>query len=83
MQKGPTRQERIRLAKVMEHQAICEVSPRWLQFPQTARLVGGVPMMIVNVMTTNSDDQDKKLCELVLSKSDLLQILARIEVKNY
>lgn len=84
MNKGrdPTRQQRVRLANVMENRAICEVSSRWLQFSETATLVGGEPLLFVNVMTLNSDDQEKKICQLVLSKDDLQQILSRVVLKG-
>lgn len=79
---GPTRQQRVRLANVMERKAVCEVSSRWLQFPETAQTVYDAPLMIIDVMTLNGDDQEKKICQLVLSKDDLLQILSRIDVKD-
>jgi hypothetical protein len=79
---GPTRQQRVTLANVMERKAVCVVSSRWLQFPPTAQMVYDAPFMIVDVMTMNSDDQEKKICQLVLSKEDLLQILSRIDIKE-
>jgi hypothetical protein len=84
MSKGqdPTRQQRVRLANVMENRAICEVSSRWLQFSESATLVGGEPLLFVDVMTLNSDDQEKKICQLVLSKDELQLILGRVAVKN-
>jgi hypothetical protein len=78
----PTQQQRVTLANVMEGKAVCVVSSRWLQFPQTATMVYDAPFMFVDVMTMNSDDQEKKICQLVLSKDDLLQILNRIEIKE-
>ncbi|MFZ6761033.1 hypothetical protein ACO0K9_27850 [Undibacterium sp. Ji50W] len=78
----PTRSERVRLAKVMEHKAECQVTSRWLQFPQNAQTVGGASFMFVDVMTLNCDDQEKKICQLILTKEDLLDILKRIDVKN-
>jgi hypothetical protein len=66
----------------MEGKAVCVVSSRWLQFPQTATMVYDAPFMFVDVMTMNCDDQQKKICQLVLSKDDVLQILNRIDVKE-
>lgn len=34
------------------------------------------------VMTRNVDDVERKICELVLTKEDLLQILERLPVKG-
>jgi hypothetical protein len=78
----PTRRERVRLAKIMEHKAECQVSSRWLQFPQTAQAVDGASFMFVDVMTSNGDDHEKKICQLILTKEDLLEILKRIQVPN-
>ena len=79
---GPTRSERVRLATIMEHRAECQVSSRWLQFPQNAQTVGGASFMSVDVMTMNGDEQERKICQLVLTKEDLLEILSRIQVRN-
>lgn len=84
-QKHPPVSERLRLADVMEGKATCQVSGRWLQFPEKAQTVGNgygtASFMFVDVMTKNSDDVEKKICELVLTKEDLLDILKRITVK--
>jgi len=79
---GPTRSERVRLATVMEHRAECQVSSRWLQFPQSGQTVGGASFMFVDVMTLNGDEQEKKICQLVLTKKDLREILNRIDVRD-
>lgn len=79
---GPTRRERMRLATIMEHKAECQVSSRWLQFPQSAQTVGDASFMFVDVMTLTGNEQEKKLCQLVLTKEDLLDILERIEVRD-
>jgi hypothetical protein len=36
--------------------------------------------MIVDVMSTNAEGKHRKLCELVLAREDLLQILNRMPV---
>ena len=79
---GPTRSERVRMATIMEHRAECQVSSRWLQFPQSAQTVGGASFMFVDVMTLNGEEQEKKICQLVLTKEDLREILNRINVRD-
>lgn len=79
---GSTRTERVRLANIMEHKAECQVSSRWLQFPQVAQKVGHESFMSVNVMTLDSDEKEKKICQLILTKEDLLQILSRIGIRD-
>lgn len=57
----------------------CEVSERWLQFPDEIsdeRYIG------VDVMTNGSDNNPKKLCELVVSKEDLIRAINSIEIKK-
>lgn len=77
-----TRSERVHLANIMEHKAECQVSSRWLQFPQTAQTVGGASFMFVDVMTMNGDEQEKKICQLILTKEDLIEILNRIDIRD-
>ena len=60
----------------------CQVSGRWLQFPETATVVGGKGFMFVDVMTLGSDEQPRKLCEMVLAKEYLVAMLAKIETNK-
>ncbi|NPT44860.1 hypothetical protein GNZ12_26795 [Paraburkholderia sp. 1N] len=60
----------------------CEVSSRWLQFPDTATAFTSGTLMCIDVMTLGEDDQPRKLCELVLSKEDLIAMLDRVPVKS-
>lgn len=57
----------------------CQVSERWLQFPETATPLNNGDFMVVNVMTKNSEEKDRKICELVLTKQDLLKMLEQVE----
>ncbi len=57
----------------------CEVSERWLQFPDTAEDPRWLP---VDVMTMGSDDLPRKICELVLNKEDLLRAVNAIKYEN-
>lgn len=60
----------------------CQISPRWLQFPDKATEVGGKGFMFVDVMTLGSDEQPRKICELVLAKEDLIAMLAKVTTAN-
>jgi hypothetical protein len=83
--KYPSRYQRVRLAQLMEGRIDCEVSGRWLQFPPSAHQVAmgadTYDMMTIKVMSTNHDGKDRKLCELMLAREELLQILNRMPVK--
>jgi hypothetical protein len=56
------------------------VSGRWLQFSTggSAKLTEG-EYITMWVMTENSDDKDKKLCELIVTREDLQSALDLIE----
>lgn len=83
--KYPSRYKRVHLAKLMEGRVDCAVSGRWLQFPATAQQVeigsGTQELIFVDVMTTNEDRKDRKLCQLVLAREDLQHILNRMPVE--
>lgn len=55
----------------------CQVSGRWLQFNT---MVQDEKYIEVNVMTQTENNKFKKICELVLSKEDLLRAINSIEV---
>jgi hypothetical protein len=80
----PDRLERIHLANLMEGRANCHLTGRWLQFPEaameTSNGAGTHALMIVEVMVTYNEGDERKLCELVLSREDLLLILNRMPV---
>ena len=58
----------------------CMVSGRWLQFPAES---GGFfqerEYIVMNVMTTDVNDKDRKLCELVVTREDLLDAINSVK----
>ena len=60
----------------------CEVSPRWLQF-QRIDHHKNEDYISVDVMTGVPGEQERKICELVLRKDDLLSVLADLPVKDW
>lgn len=82
--KYPDCWERVHLAKLMEGRADCQVSGRWFQFPDVAlenpNGAGTHALMSFDVMRTDAEGKDRKLCELVLAREDLLLILNRMPV---
>jgi hypothetical protein len=84
-QDKPTRSDRIRLANVIEHRAECRVSNRWIQFNTSAEEnpdgTGGCEQLVfANLMTRKADGAEHKLCELVLDRKELLDLLDRMPV---
>jgi len=66
--------------KAGRHAAICIVSGRWLQFPER----GGGPIQLgeplqIGVMTKDRNGNDKKLCELIVTREDLLRAIAAVK----
>jgi hypothetical protein len=58
----------------------CVVSGRWLEFSQrgTTRIDVG-EVLTVSVMTDGSGDRPRKLCELMVTREDLINVLGLIE----
>jgi len=57
----------------------CEVSDRWLEFPENSDAVPGLgDMMVVSVMT-NVTEGPRKLCDLTISREDLTKALANVQ----
>jgi hypothetical protein len=58
----------------------CFVSSRWLEFSQqgTTR-IGAGEVLSIAVMTEGADEQPRKLCELMVTREDLMDVLALIE----
>lgn len=84
-QEKPTRSDRVRLANVMEHRAECRVSNRWIHFNSIAEEspdgTGGCEQLVfANLMTRKADGSEHKLCELVLDRKELLDLLNRMPV---
>lgn len=59
----------------------CQVSDRWLQFPRSGPHEQRGTLLVVDVMTAGRDDEGRKLCELILTKQDLLAVLAAIQTE--
>ncbi|MFM0239672.1 hypothetical protein [Paraburkholderia phytofirmans] len=76
----PGSKERRKRRDLNAGKVACQVSSRWLQFPERAANVAGEAFMTVDVMTIDSNDRPRKICELVLTKEDLNAMLLRVSV---
>jgi hypothetical protein len=58
----------------------CIVSDRWLEFSQdgSGRTFEG-EAIVLSVMTNGSDEKPRKLCELIVTREELLRVLSLIE----
>ena len=62
------------------HAALCIVSERWLQFPEqgSGTIQIGEPLAVC-VMTKDRHGNDKKICELMVTREDLLNAIAAVK----
>lgn len=57
----------------------CEVSERWIQLPAATDLTAdNIDYMCLDVMTMGRNDRPRKICELIVNRSFLLEILKDI-----
>ena len=59
--------------------AACIVSMRWLQFPEKSTALRDGHFMFVDVMTSTDGNDARKLCQLCISKEDLLAALGEVD----
>jgi hypothetical protein len=58
----------------------CIVSPRWLKFhSESSGPFEEGEYVIMDVMTSDKNDKDKKICELVITKEDILSAINAIK----
>jgi hypothetical protein len=57
----------------------CFISSRWLRFDSTYNMLGGEPVVWVDVMTGDPKDELRKLCRVCISLSDLKNVMGRIQ----
>ena len=54
----------------------CEVSGRWIQFPIVTDLTAdNIDYMHLDIMTNGSNDKPRKLCEVIVNRSMLIELL--------
>ena len=57
---------------------LCEVSERWIQFPEGSQPLTDVNVMWVDVMTKSEEGKTRKLCTLCISKEDIAKAIAKV-----
>jgi len=61
----------------------CQVSERWLKFPaESAGHYGGGEFIFLEVMTFDKNEKQRKLCELVVTREDLLSAINGVKDKE-
>lgn len=57
----------------------CLLTDRWLRFEDTSVRMDVGEAIILEVMETDEEGNDTKLCQLVITKEELLEVLGQIE----
>jgi hypothetical protein len=58
----------------------CVVSGRWLEFSQGGPVrIGEGEALTISVMTEASGERPRKICELIVTREDLIDVLALTE----
>jgi hypothetical protein len=57
----------------------CIVSDRWLQFPEKSDPLPDGSFMFVDVMTRADGENVRKICQLCISREDLLSALGEVD----
>ena len=60
----------------------CEVSERWIKFPSASEKFDDIEYLSLDVMTRGSNDKDRKLCEIIIDKQQLLKMVAELPVND-
>ena len=68
--------------EVKEGKLSCEVSERWIKFPSASDKFDDIEYLSLDVMTRGSNDKDRKLCEIIIDKQQLLKMLAELPVNE-
>lgn len=64
------------------HIVRCEVTGRWLRFHPLAEAYPQGTYLIVDLMEEGQDGDPRRLCELVLSREELLAVIGALPVRN-
>ncbi len=60
----------------------CLVSGRYLKLGEEYTVIGDRQYLVIDVMTTNTDWENKKLCELIVDRKELLSILSNMKPRK-
>ncbi len=68
--------------EVKDGRLSCEVSERWIKFPSASDKFDDIEYLSLDVMTRGSNEKDRKVCELIIDKQQLLKMLAEWPVND-
>lgn len=60
----------------------CEVSERWISFPEASWKTQNLDYLSLDIMTLGSNNKERKLCEIIVDREQLQKMLKDLPVKN-
>ena len=61
----------------------CMISERWLSFPkESAGHFQAGEFIPIDVMTLGSNDKPRKICELIITREDLIRVINLVKEKT-
>ena len=59
----------------------CQISDRWLTFSSESALLCGGEFIGLDVMTLGADGRPRKMCQMYVTREDLLEVLGKVKPK--
>lgn len=72
----PNRYERKKRIDASKRELRCEVSERWIKFPDASTKHFDMDYLTLEVMTLGANEKERKLCEIIVDR-DLLEKILR------
>jgi len=60
----------------------CEISGRWISFDRTSTKLQEGDFISLNIMTMAENDKPKKLCSLIITRENIMEVISKIESKE-
>ncbi|MCD9494373.1 hypothetical protein [Photobacterium carnosum] len=79
----PNRYECKRRIEVNNGKLRCEVSNRWIKFPEASSKCSDMDYLHLNIMTIGENEKDRKLCELIVDRDMLEKLLIELPHKDH
>lgn len=79
----PNNYERKKRVDASKGELRCEVSPRWIKFPEASSKHVDTDYLSLDIMTLSSNEEERKLCEIIVDRDLLEKILKELPRKDY
>ena len=80
----PNNYERKKRVDASKGELRCEVSPRWIKFPEASLKCVHTDYLSLDIMTlsSNPNEEERKLCAIVVDRDILEKLLRELPRKN-